>query len=312
MSRLFGGILLLVCALCVSSAVGSRRCSPQARAQRRALRKYLSGDDLGASIPVKEATIKGPGWDHIHQSPSMRLRGGHYAIAPAAANERFALEDGRKVCVFSDDKAISAAVAEAVAKIGASCIADKGAFSIAIPGGSVVKALSKLEPTAMDFTKVHVFFCNERIGEYKCYKGATADDAFVTKCGIPLEQVHRVSEGSPQEVAVAYTALLEAQDDNVCSRRNGLPSIDLVLLGTGADGHCASIYPDSAEVKATGAGKMVLPIDAEGKKSVTLSIDAMSAASHAILAAATADRASMVANEPPSATATIIRAPLDW
>ena len=43
-----------------------------------------------------------------------------------------------------------------------------------------------------------------------------------------------------------------------------------MLLGTGADGHCASIYPDSAEIKAIGAGKMVLPIDAEGKKSATL------------------------------------------
>ena len=116
----------------------------------------------------------------------------------------------------------------------------------------------------MDFAKVHVFFCNERNGEYKCYKGATADDAFVTKCGIPLEQVHRVSEGSPQEVAVAYTALLQAQDDNVCSRRNGLPSIDLVLLGTGADGHCASIYPDSAEIKATTVNP-ICPSDSGGR-----------------------------------------------
>ena len=58
-----------------------------------------------------------------------------------------------------------------------------------IPGGSIVKALETLSPTAMDFSKVHVFFANERIGEYKCYKGAI--ESFVDKCKIPHSQVEQ-------------------------------------------------------------------------------------------------------------------------
>ena len=42
----------------------------------------------------------------------------------------------------------------------------QGGFSLAIPGGSVVTALSKLEASDMDFSKMHIFFCNERIGIY--------------------------------------------------------------------------------------------------------------------------------------------------
>jgi hypothetical protein len=36
----------------------------------------------------------------------------------------------------------------------AECIKTKGTFCICVPGGSIVKALSKLDKTAMDFTKV--------------------------------------------------------------------------------------------------------------------------------------------------------------
>jgi len=67
-----------------------------------------------------------------------------------------------------------------------------------------------------------------------------------------------------------------------------------MLLGTGDDGHCGSLYPQSEEIKQTGQGKVVLPIDEGEKKSIAVSMDFMCAAKKVIVSAATAKRAEMV------------------
>jgi len=196
--------------------------------------------------------------------------------------------------VLPEEGDIAVAVVECVESIGAAAIAEKGAFSLAIPGGSVVKALKGLKATSMDFSKVHVFFCNERIGEYKCYK--TAMDS-LKDLGIPENQVYKVGEGEPVEVAAAYEAMMTAQPASVLGKTDkGIPRVDLMLLGTGEDGHVGSIHPNSDEVKAAGSGQIVLPIDKGGKKSIAVSMDFMSASKMVLLSAASAKRASMVAS----------------
>ena len=75
----------------------------------------------------------------------------------------------RSIRVFEGD--YSESICESVTKYGREAIKDKGSFSLCIPGGSIVKALGGLKANAMDFTKVHVFFANERISEQKCYAG---------------------------------------------------------------------------------------------------------------------------------------------
>ncbi len=73
-----------------------------------------------------------------------------------------------------------------------------------------------------------------------------------------------------------------------------LLSQDLMLLGTGEDGHCGSLYPQSNEIKATGQGKVVLPINEGDKKSIAVSMDFMCAAKKVIVSAAGAGRGEMV------------------
>lgn len=180
-------------------------------------------------------------------------------------------------------------ICDLVAVTGSAAIAEKGSFSLAVPGGSVVKALEGLDEDAMDFSKMHVFFCNDNIESKKCYKGALAAlDGLV-----PAENVHSIGDGTPEEVAASYEDLLRSHES--LGHAGLLPQVDMVLLGTGDDGHVGSIYPFSDEVKQFGLGKVVLPIDKDGKKAVAVSLDFMCAARVALVSAAGKVRAPMVA-----------------
>ena len=73
----------------------------------------------------------------------------------------------------------------------------------------------------------------------------------------------------------------------------GLPSLDLVFLGSGADGHTASLYPGSPQVVDAAAGRLCVP--AAGKGGVTLALGVMGAARTVLLSAGKASQAGMVA-----------------
>jgi 6-phosphogluconolactonase len=112
------------------------------------------------------------------------------------------------VRVFDGDSVaadIASEIQEEVAAVAAACISEKGSFSIAIPGGSVVAAFGGIPSEALDFSKCHVFFCNEKIPSYQCLEGALPE---TKKLGIPDEQVYGVGEGTPAAVAESYTKLL--------------------------------------------------------------------------------------------------------
>jgi len=196
----------------------------------------------------------------------------------------------KEVTVFDGDYA--ADIREAVTAVAQSCIEEKGSFSLAVPGGSVVAALGGLEKDAFDMSKTHIFFCNEKIPSFPCLEGALVE---TNKIGIPESQVYGLGEGSPSEVAEKYSELLKTHPsiDNSAA----IPSFDMMLLGTGGDGHCGCLFPDSAEIKVTGAGKIVVAgnDDLADGDFVAVTMDVMCASKTVIVSAAGSGRASMVA-----------------
>ena len=112
----------------------------------------------------------------------------------AACVEEFTIsKDIKSIRVFDDDYA--AEICEEVTAVGVACIAEKDSFSLAIPGGSVVAALAGMEPEALDFTKVHIFLCNEKIPSFPCISGALE---VAKKLGIPDDQVYGFGEGAAE------------------------------------------------------------------------------------------------------------------
>jgi len=201
------------------------------------------------------------------------------------------LADGRTVVTFDDDAALAAKLVSEVTETAKAAIAAKGCFSLCIPAGSVVSALKGLDPAALDWSKVNVFFTGERLGQNKSYSAAL--DAFCNNCKVSnvsyplIRPMFSGGEPLPQfavdEASAAYTALLRAHPS--IDNSGPMPSFDMLLLGVGEDGHCGSLHPNSNEIKATGKGIVTFGILNPSKNQIALSMDVMTAAKKVILAA---------------------------
>lgn len=143
-------------------------------------------------------------------------------------------------------------------------IATKGAFYVAVPGGSAVKLLRFLKPykDLVDWSKVFLFYVN-----HKCVpdndESAThfkAKNIFIDHVGLTNVFVPDASKANPTDRAAAYATTLES----VLPKKNGLPHFDLVVLGMGKDGHIGSLYPGRDEVNEQDA--LVLSVDKVNKQ----------------------------------------------
>mmetsp|Transcript_13153 Transcript_13153/g.23843 ORF Transcript_13153/g.23843 Transcript_13153/m.23843 type:complete len:288 (-) Transcript_13153:259-1122(-) len=217
-------------------------------------------------------------------------------IWATVAHTLVVLPDGRRVHIINNNVLLDNVgdfILTRVEELANNAIAEKGAFSMSIGSGTTVKPLSALAGR-LDFSKVHLFFGNERTeGEAagKCF--GSGQEVFAS-LGIPDSNLHRVPELPAEEAAEAYEAIIRGMPPSVVgvNDNNGLPSLDLCLLGSGADGHCASLYPNSAQVVESPGGRAVY-LAAEGKGGITITIDAINAARNVLLSAGKASQSDM-------------------
>ena len=124
----------------------------------------------------------------------------------------------------------------------------RGRFSCAVPGGSVASTLlPALVDAVVDWTRVDVFWVDER---------AVPPDSDSSNFGVAwrmwLEhldarpRVHRMRGESPNLDAAAT-----ACGDNLGATLGVPPRLDLALLGVGADGHVASLFPGHPALNET-------------------------------------------------------------
>jgi 6-phosphogluconolactonase len=216
------------------------------------------------------------------------------------------LPDGRQVHIIKNDillDAIGDFIVNRVEYLATSAIATKGTFSMSIGSGTTVAPLAQLADRDVDMTKVHILFGNERTeGEQagKCFKSGS--EVFHA-LGIPEENIHSVPHLPAEEAAETYEAFLRNMlmpKHIIGTHENGMPCLDLCLLGSGADGHCASLYPNSPQVSCSSASRQgstnintraFLP--AEGKGGITITIDAINSARNVIVSAGKATQSDM-------------------
>jgi len=188
-----------------------------------------------------------------------------------------------RVLVFDDAAAMLDAAADAVAEIAAASLVARGRVTLALAGGSTPRGLYQRLAGAwrdrLDWTRVHVFWGDER-----CVPPTHADsnyrlarESLLDHVPVPSTQIHRMpGDLEPMAAARQYAESLAATLPG--SPSGPWPVFDLVLLGLGADGHTASLFPGSAAVDETERPVVATPpADGRGWR-LTLTLPVLNAA----------------------------------
>jgi len=196
-----------------------------------------------------------------------------------------AMPSNVEVSILPTSAEVGKTMNDLIIKEAKAAIARKGSFSLAVPGGSIPTMMGALpshpEAASVDWSKVHLFFVNERQNEHKCLN--LNKDKYADALGIV--EIRAPEEGSSTDSAAQYDALLRATDSSIIAANPGsTPSLDMALIGMGNDGHVGSCYPNSEAAAESDFSKLALPVDMPGKQSITLSLTMMGAAATTVVA----------------------------
>lgn len=192
---------------------------------------------------------------------------------------------------------IAAAAAPVVLGAEHEAIAQRGVFRIALSGGSTPRALYELLATMRDpgprFQFWQIFFGDERMvaADHPDSNYRMAREALLERAAIAPQQVHRVrtEAGSAAQAAELYAGELRSCFGLAATRP---PRFDLVLLGMGADGHTASLFPGSSAVTDASTEPVVATwVEKLAADRVTLTAATINAARSVVFLVAGADKA---------------------
>ena len=201
----------------------------------------------------------------------------------------------RDVVLFTDKNALSLDAAHRFVSLAAQQTQSGCNFNVALAGGSTPALLYGLlaNPpfrSAVAWAHVHLFFGDER-----CVAPDSADSNFlmVQKSGltelVPHGNLHRMHGEMPDHDKATHQA---EQVLRAFLGANGLPRFDLILLGMGSDGHCASLFPHKPSLRET--NRLIVASEPGLKPFVprlTLTLPVLNAAANVLFLVAGGDKA---------------------
>jgi 6-phosphogluconolactonase len=165
--------------------------------------------------------------------------------------------NSRQVIVCSDLDDLSRRAAAHFVDSANRCVRQSGRFTVCLSGGSTPRRTYSLLgenvfSDSIPWPSVHIFWGDERVIPLDRPDNhfRLASDLFLDKVPIPAANIHRarVELGDAHQAADDYQQDLS---DFFSLAGPQLPRFDLILLGMGADGHMASLFPGTSALSVS-------------------------------------------------------------
>lgn len=186
-----------------------------------------------------------------------------------------------EVRVLEDPEQVAREAAGLFVRLSIEAVSTRGAFSVALSGGSTPRRVYELLAsddycTQVSWPSVHVFFGDERTvaPDHPDSNFRMANEALLSRVGLSAANVHRMNGvGDAAANASRYESELRAFFGDV-----SWPRFDLIMLGMGDDGHTASLFPESAALAESQAWVVANWVEKFRTWRITLTAPAINAA----------------------------------
>ena len=201
-----------------------------------------------------------------------------------------------EILVFSSPEELAEAVAKEFQKAAAAADGSGKIFSVALSGGTTPKLLfdrlaSPEIAETIPWEAAHLFWGDERCvppGHPESNYGMTRQ-ALLGKIAIPEENIHRIhGEAEPEKEIQRYS-----EEIRETLGTEGVPRFDWIILGLGADGHTASLFPGGV-IKEDSRGVCGATEHPDtGQTRITLTLKTINEAARVLFLAAGSSKAEM-------------------
>jgi 6-phosphogluconolactonase len=204
-----------------------------------------------------------------------------------------------EIRVLTTPQELFEAAAEEVVHAAKEAVAQRGRFTIALPGGSTPKNLFNLlatnARTVLPWDRTFFFWGDERHvpptdpdSNYRM-----AEETMLSKIPVAAGNVFRIPAENPDASAAA-----EAYEQTLRKffqlGPGEVPIFDLILLGMGPDGHTASLFPGSAGLQEKSRLVIANWVDKLKTSRLTLTLPVLNAARCVTFLVSGTDKAAML------------------
>jgi 6-phosphogluconolactonase len=176
----------------------------------------------------------------------------------------------------------------------------RGRFTLALAGGSTPRLLYQLLSgdefrDRVPWHAIEIFMSDERYVplDHPDSNFRMAREELLEHVPVPENQIHPVpTDLAPEEAAHAYEATIRQVLDSPAPE---IPSLDLILLGIGADGHTASLFPETDALDVHDRLVIENWVPQQEAMRITFTIPLLHQARNVVLLAGGEDKANAVA-----------------